>query len=69
MLEILTQNKKYCNQNDFWGSMSPGLIEGECMENILPSSRCFADVTTQMRCAVLTIPHDSPRSPFSISPQ
>ena len=24
-----------------------GLIEGECMENILPNSCCFADVTTK----------------------
>ena len=31
-----------------------------------PNGRCFADVTTKM---LLTIPLDSPRSPFSISPQ
>ena len=35
------------------------------MENILPNGRCFADVMTKMCCAVLTIPLDSPRSPFS----
>ena len=46
----------------------PGLIEGECMENILPNGRCFADITTKMRCAVLMIPLDSPRSSFSIPP-
>ena len=46
----------------------PGLIEGECVENILHNGRCCADVTTQMR-SVLTIPLGSPRSPFSISPQ
>ena len=39
------------------------------MENILPNGRCFADVMTKMHRAVLTIPHDSPRLPFSISPQ
>ena len=49
--------------------MRPGLIEGECVENILLNSHCFADVTTKMRHAVLTIPLDSPRSPFSISSQ
>ena len=49
--------------------LRPSLIEGECVENILPNGRCFADVTTKMRRAVLTIPHDSPHSPFSISPQ
>ena len=47
----------------------PGLIAGECVENILPNGRCFADVMTKMRRAVLTIPLDSPCSPFSISPQ
>ena len=47
----------------------PSLIEGECVENILPNGRCYADVMTEMRRAVLTIPRDSPRSPFSISPQ
>ena len=49
--------------------MRPGHIEGECMENILLHSHCFADVTTKMRHAVLRIPLDSPRSPFSISSQ
>ena len=48
--------------------MRPSLIEGECVENILPNGHCFADITTKMRCAVLTIPLDSPRSPFSIPP-
>ena len=48
--------------------LRPGLIEGECMENILPNGHCFADVMTKMRHAVLTIPLDSPRSPFSIPP-
>ena len=47
----------------------PGLIEGECVENILHNGRCCADVTAQMRRSVLTIPLGSPRSPFSISPQ
>ena len=47
----------------------PGLIEGECMENILHNGHCCADVTAQMRRSVLTIPLGSPRSPFSISPQ
>ena len=50
-------------------NLRPHLIEGECMENILPNSRCFADVMTKMCRAVLMIPLDSPRSPFSISPQ
>ena len=50
-------------------AMRPSLIEGECVENILPNGRCYADVMTKMRRAVLTIPRDSPRSPFSISPQ
>ena len=50
-------------------TLRPGLIEGECVENILPNGRCYADVMTKMRRAVLTIPRDSPRSPFSISPQ
>ena len=45
-----------------------GLIEGECVENILPNSHCFADVMTKMHHAVVTIPLDSPHSPFSISP-
>ena len=49
--------------------MRPGLIEGECVENILHNGRCCADVTAQMRRSVLTIPLGSPRSPFSISPQ
>ena len=49
--------------------LRPSLIEGECVENILPNGRCYADVMTEMRRAVLTIPRDSPRSPFSISPQ
>ena len=49
--------------------LRPGLIEGECVENILPNGCCFADVTTKMHRAVLTIPLDSPRSPFSISLQ
>ena len=49
--------------------LRPGVIEGECVENILPNCRCFADIMTKMRHAVLTIPRDSPRSPFSISPQ
>ena len=48
--------------------MRPGLIEGECVENILPNGHCYADVMTKMRRAVLTIPRDSPRSPFSIPP-
>ena len=51
------------------GSLRPGLIEGECVENILHNGRCCADVTAQMRRSVLTIPLGSPRSPFSISPQ
>ena len=34
------------------------------MENILPNGRCFADVMTKMRRAVLTIPLGSPHSPF-----
>ena len=38
------------------------------MENILPNGRCFADVMTKMRHAVLMIPHGSPGSPFSIRP-
>ena len=38
------------------------------MENILPNGHCFADVMTKMRHAVLTIPLDSPRSPFSFPP-
>ena len=46
-----------------------GLIEGECVENILRNGRCCADVMAQMHRSVLTIPRDSPRSPFSISPQ
>ena len=50
-------------------SLRPGLIEGECVENILPNGRCFADVMAQMRRSVLMIPRDSPHSPFSISPQ
>ena len=49
-------------------NLRPSLIEGECVENILPTSRCFADITTKMRHAVLVIPLDCPRSPFSISP-
>ena len=49
--------------------LRPGLIEGECVENILHNGRCCADVTAQMRRSVLTIPLGSPRSPFSISPQ
>ena len=49
--------------------LRPSLIKGECMENILPNGRCFADVMTKMHHAVLTIPRDSPCSPFSISPQ
>ena len=49
--------------------LRPGLIEGECVENILHNGRCCADVTSQMHCSVLTIPLGSPRSPFSISPQ
>ena len=36
--------------------------------SLIPNSRCFADVTTKMHHAVLMIPLDSPRSPFSISP-
>ena len=46
-----------------------GLIEGECMENILPNGHCFADVMTKMRQAVLMIPLGSPHSPFSVSLQ
>ena len=38
--------------------LRPGLIEGECVENILPNGRCFADVMTKMRRAVLAIPVD-----------
>ena len=53
----------------FEETLRPSLIEGECVENILPNGRCYADVMTEMRRAVLTIPRDSPRSPFSISPQ
>ena len=49
--------------------LRPGLIKGECVENILPNGHCFADIMAQMRRSVLTIPRDSPRSPFSISPQ
>ena len=49
--------------------LRPGLIEGECVENILHNGRCCADVTAQMHHSVLTIPLGSPRSPFSISPQ
>ena len=55
-------------RGEYW-FLRPGLVEGECVENILPNGRCFADVMTKMRRAVLTIPLDSPRSPFSISPQ
>ena len=54
---------------DYGDYMRPGLIEGECVENILHNGRCCADVTAQMRRSVLTIPLGSPRSPFSISPQ
>ena len=61
------QYMRLCNQIMGW--MRPSLIEGECVENILPNGRCYADVMTEMRRAVLTIPRDSPRSPFSISPQ
>ena len=50
-------------------NVRPGLIEGECVENILHNGRCCADVMAQMRRSVLTIPLGSPRSPFSISPQ
>ena len=32
------------------------LIEGECVENILPNSCCFADVMTKMCQTFLTIP-------------
>ena len=39
------------------------------MENILPNGRCFADIMTKMCQGVLTIPLDSPGSPFSISLQ
>ena len=49
--------------------MRPGLIEGECVENILRNGCCCADVMAQMRHSVLMIPRYSPRSPFSISPQ
>ena len=48
--------------------LRPGLIEGECVENILHNGRCCADIMAQMRRSVLTIPLGSPRSPFSISP-
>ena len=39
------------------------------MKNILRNGHCCADVTAQMHRSVLMIPRDSPRSPFSISPQ
>ena len=45
-----------------WRELRAGLIEGECVENILPNGHCFADVMTKMCRAVLTIPLDSPHS-------
>ena len=51
---------------DYVDYMRAILIEGECMENILPNGCCFADVTTK------SILNDSPGSlcsPFSISLQ
>ena len=63
---VLCEHESHENVKEFF---RPSLIEGECVENILPNGRCFADVTTKMCHAVLTIPLDSPHSPFSISPQ
>ena len=57
---------KYRSKIRYTPHLRPGLIEGECVENVLPNGHCFADVMTKMHRAVLTIPLDSPHSPFSI---